>query len=105
MELSGNAVLSVSGDYERYVTVNGQRYHHILDPATGFPSASGLSSVAVLCENGALADALSTALLVMGLEKALAFHASGVFSFEAILITSAGECHVTSSAVSYTPTP
>ncbi|MBE6633397.1 MAG: FAD:protein FMN transferase [Ruminococcaceae bacterium] len=105
MELSGGVVLSVSGDYERYVTVNGQRYHHILDPATGYPSASGLSSVAVLCENGALADALSTALLVMGLEKSLALYASGAFSFEAILITSSGECHLTSPAVGFSPTP
>lgn len=91
LTLSESEILSVSGDYERYVTVNGQNYHHILDPKTGYPSASGLSSVAVIASDGALADALSTALLVMGAEEALAFYQSGICDFEAILITSTGE--------------
>lgn len=103
MILPSDTVLSVSGDYERFVTVNGERYHHILNPADGRPSQSGLSSVAVLCRDGGLADALSTALLVMGLEEAQAFYASGIYDFEAIFITSDGQILQTSSAVELIP--
>lgn len=101
--LPTNAVLSVSGDYERFVTINGERYHHILDPADGRPAQSGLSSVAVVCRDGGLADALSTALLVMGLDRALAFYDSGIYEFEAIFITSDGQIRKTSPAVEFTP--
>ncbi len=101
--LTDGSVLSVSGDYERFQTILGERYHHIIDPKTGSPSASGLSSVAVLCSDGALADALSTALLVMGEEKALAFHASGIYSFEALLITSDGRIVSTSGLTNFEP--
>ncbi len=91
LDLDAESVLSVSGDYERFVTINQKKYHHILDPQTGYPSDSGLSSVAVIASDGALADALSTAFLVMGAEKTLAFYQSGSYQFEAILITSSGE--------------
>ncbi len=64
-----------SGDYERFFIAGGKRYHHILDSATGAPSASGLISVTVISENSALADALSTALFVMGMERAIDFAA------------------------------
>ena len=83
-------VLSVSGDYERFVTVNGTRYHHIIDPATGYPTASGISSASVLAESGALSDALSTAFLVMGEESARALLASGAINAEAVFITADG---------------
>lgn len=83
-------ILSVSGDYERFVTIGGETYHHILDPRTGYPSASGLSSVAVIAEDGATADALSTAFMVMGEEKTMDFRQAGVYTFEAILIRTDG---------------
>ena len=88
--LSPAGVLSVSGDYERYVTVGGEKYHHILDPKTGRPASSGLSSASVLAASGAVADALSTAFLVMGEEAARAFLASGRYAAEAVFITSKG---------------
>lgn len=93
--LRGGEVLSVSGDYERYVTVGGERYHHIVDPDSGYPSQSGLSSVTVICHDGALADALSTALLVLGRERALELYEESVLDFEAILIASDGTLTVT----------
>ena len=57
-----------SGGYERYVEISGQKYHHIIDPRTGYPSQSDLKSVTIICENSAQADALSTAIFVMGLD-------------------------------------
>lgn len=87
--------VSVSGDYERYVEIAGTRYHHIFDPATGMPADSGLRSVAVHCNNGAVADALSTALFVMGAKGGMEFYKSGAIPFEAVFVTATGELIVT----------
>lgn len=72
IELDGKFV-STSGTYERGFTENGVYYHHVLDPKTGRPVENGLVAAAVLCDSGVLSDIYSTALLVMGLEKGLAF--------------------------------
>ena len=87
----GSGFVSVSGDYERYFESDGVRYHHILDPKTGYPAESGVHSVAVIASNGAAADALSTALFVMGVDKSLEFYSEGSLSFEAIFVTDSGE--------------
>ena len=69
LELSAGQVLSVSGDYERYYTIGGEQYHHIIDPATGYPAESGLCSVAVICEDGALADRYKLRRLIVGIAE------------------------------------
>lgn len=91
LNLQAGQILSVSGDYERYYTINGEKYHHIIDPKTGYPAQSGLCSVAVICSDGALADALSTALFVMGEENARIFYESKIYDFEAIFIDQSGK--------------
>ncbi len=68
-QVSGQSVVT-SGTYERYYTVNGQRYHHIIDPGTLMPSTR-YDSVTVIAEDSALADALTTGLFCMPIEEGL----------------------------------
>lgn len=68
IELEGRICTFTSGDYERYIEHQGRRYHHILDPRSGYP-ARGTASVTVLSDDPALADAAATALFVAGPEQ------------------------------------
>lgn len=69
LEFSGTHFISTSGNYEKYFMKDGVRYHHILDPATGYPVENGLTSVTVIGDSGLLCDGLSTACFVLGVEK------------------------------------
>ncbi len=96
VELTGEHYVSTSGAYERYrVGADGKRYHHIFDPATGRPAESSLASVTVIDENGARADALSTALYVMGWDAAIAYWESQNRDFDMLLISEDGEIYAT----------
>ena len=92
-----NQFAVTSGGYQRYFTAeDGTVYQHIIDPATGKPAVSDLLSVTIICADGTMADAYSTALYVMGLEGAKAFWQQHAADFDMVLIT-------TDNRLFYTP--
>ena len=84
-----DGAISTSGDYERFFIYNGVRYSHIIDPRTGYP-ARGVESVTVFAENGADADAWSTALFVLGSDQGLKILA-GKPGLQALFIDESGK--------------
>jgi len=62
-----------SGDYERYFIYKGKRYHHIINPKTGYPVWNGIISVTIIADKTVLADFLSTAVFVMGKDRGIKF--------------------------------
>jgi thiamine biosynthesis lipoprotein len=65
----GTSSIVTSGVYERYIEVEGARYHHILSTETGFPVQNGLLSVTIIAESSLEADGLSTGIFALGYEK------------------------------------
>ena len=94
LRVSDQAVVT-SGGYENYFEdKDGNVYWHILDPETGYPAKSGLLSVTIICPQGRMGDALSTALFVMGPQKAEEYWRENG-DFEMILVTEEGEILIT----------
>ena len=69
MSISGMAV-ATSGNYEKYVMINGKKYSHTIDPRTGLP-VSGIKSVTIITTNAEIADAMATPVMIMGIETGL----------------------------------
>lgn len=97
----GDTAVATSGDYRRYVVIDGKKYSHIIDAKTGY-SGDGLASVTIITETAVEADALATAVNVMGAERGLALIEERPGT-EAIVITSAPEYELkkTSGALQY----
>lgn len=93
LKVTNKAIVS-SGDYERFFEKDGKRYHHIIDPRTGYPSESGLIGTTIVADSSINADALSTATFILGLEKGMELVRSqkGV---EAIFITKDKKVYIT----------
>lgn len=66
----GNMAVATSGNYEKYVVINGKKYSHTIDPRTGFP-VTGIKSVTIICPSAELADAMATPVMVMGIRAGL----------------------------------
>jgi len=90
-----NETIDSSGVYERFFMENGVRYHHILDPKTGFPTQNGLKSVTIIGGTATDADVLSTAVVVMDLEEGMAYM-NQKQNVEAMFITEDNRIYLTS---------
>lgn len=83
----GEAAVVTSGTYQRnFTSLKGQFYHHLLKPTTGYPATNTLRSVTIICEDGTMADCLSTAMFVLGESQALNYWRT-YGGFDMILIT------------------
>ncbi len=91
LEVTDQAVVT-SGDYERYVTIDGERFSHIIDPRTGQP-AKEVRSATVVCPDAELADALATAVSVLGVKEGLAL-LDALNGIEGLLVDERGKIHL-----------
>lgn len=94
VDVADKAVIT-SGGYQRYFDQGDTRYHHIIDPRTGYPADSGLVSVTIVSADGTLADGLSTALFIMGRDAAVSFWQQHPDAFDAVLVEENGTVTIT----------
>ena len=92
-----NSAIVTSGNYEKFVVFDNIRYAHIIDPRTGYP-AQGIVSASVLCSSAELADALATAVTVMGVEVGLDF-INQLKGVECILVDVNNKVHTSNNIV------
>jgi thiamine biosynthesis lipoprotein len=83
-----------SGIYERYFEANNVHYHHMLNPYDGYPFKNDLASVTIITNKSIIADAFSTSVFAMGIEKGLAY-VTNQKDMEAIFITTKNEVYIT----------
>lgn len=89
-----NKAVVTAGDGERYFVKDGKRYHHIIDPHTGYPAQSDLMSVTLITDSSFNADALDTAVFILGSEKGMDL-LQKYGGIEAIFITTDKKIYVT----------
>ncbi|MES1181937.1 MAG: FAD:protein FMN transferase [Flavobacterium sp.] len=90
MEITNTSV-ATSGNYEKYVMINGKRYSHTIDPKTGMP-VTGIKSVTIICPNAEMADAMATPVMIMGTRAGLDL-VNQVKGLECIIIDDNGKLH------------
>jgi thiamine biosynthesis lipoprotein len=84
--------ISTSGDYERYFIIEGKRYHHILNPKTGYP-VDECRSVSIVAKDGAVTDPFSTGIFILGGEKGIKL--LEVMGIDGIIVDKNGKIHTT----------
>ncbi|MDQ7001358.1 MAG: FAD:protein FMN transferase [Ghiorsea sp.] len=94
VDISKGTSIVTSGDYERFFISQGKRYHHIIDPKTGFPAMKSMS-VTVQADTAMQADALSTALFILGFEQGLPM-VEKMVDVEAVWVDAKGNVHMSS---------
>lgn len=95
----GETAIVTSGSYQRYFTgSDGTKYHHLIDPSTGKPVDNDLVSVTIVCEDGTLADCLSTAMFILGQSAALQYWRDNG-GFDMIMITKDNEVLCTTGLI------
>lgn len=87
--LDGDCFVSTSNGAERGFTLNGKRYHHIIDAVTGYPSQSDVKSVAVIAKSGVMSDALSTACFIVGYDESVKL--LGKYDAKAVFVLQNGQ--------------
>ncbi|MCC3144042.1 FAD:protein FMN transferase [Halanaerobium sp. Z-7514] len=92
---SKDQTIVTSGDYERYFEEDGEHYHHIFDPESGYPARTGLLSVTIITDLSLDADALSTIAYVKGLEAGMKF-VEDIADVDAMFITEELDVHLSS---------
>jgi len=90
-----NKSVVTSGNYERYFTAEGKRFHHIINPSTGYPSESDIVSATIISNNSIDGDGLSTGVYIMGIHKAIKL-IEEIKGVDAIFITKNKEVYATS---------
>ncbi|HMH35043.1 MAG TPA: FAD:protein FMN transferase [Puia sp.] len=86
-----NMALATSGNYEKYVMIDGKRYSHTIDPRTGLP-VTGIKSVTIISPNAELADAMATPVMIMGVHAGLNL-INQINDIEAIIIDDFGRIY------------
>lgn len=92
---TSDASVVTSGVYERFLEADGVRYHHILDPDTGYPSENELMGVTISCKDSIDADGLSTSVFLLGLERGMELVES-LDGVEAIFVTESKDIYLSS---------
>jgi len=90
-----NKSVVTSGNYERYFEVDGKRFHHIINPSTGYPSESDIISATIISDNSIDGDGLSTGVYIIGIHEAIKL-IEEIEGVDAIFITKSKEVYITS---------
>ncbi|HHV38766.1 MAG TPA: FAD:protein FMN transferase [Tepidimicrobium sp.] len=93
-----NKSIVTSGDYKRFFIYKGNKYHHIIDPSTGYPTDNEISSISIISDRSIDGDALATALFILGVDKGSEI-ISDLEDVEAIFITKKGEVIIDEKAM------
>ncbi|MBS9461643.1 FAD:protein FMN transferase [Flagellimonas sp. 389] len=89
--------VATSGNYEKYVTLDGKKYSHIIDPRTGYPTV-GINSVSIFAKTAELCDALATAVFIMGKDSGIHM-VNQIDGVEVVLVDSDNKIHKSSGIV------